>query len=41
MYNGDVWDLFENKAQSNLPSLGVVLTIPAAGSETSVLGYNQ
>ncbi len=36
MYNGDVWDLFENKApiESTLP-VGVVLTIPAAGSETS------
>jgi alcohol dehydrogenase YqhD (iron-dependent ADH family) len=30
MYNGDVWDLFENKApiESTLP-VGVVLTIPA------------
>ncbi len=35
-YPGDVWDFFEQKATSNrtLP-LGVVLTIPAAGSETS------
>jgi hypothetical protein len=35
-YEGDVWDFYEGKAvcQAALP-LGVVLTIPAAGSETS------
>jgi len=35
-YNGDVWDFFDGKAlvDAALP-LGVVLTIPAAGSETS------
>lgn len=35
-YDGDVWDYFEGKAelQSCLP-IGVVLTIPAAGSESS------
>jgi alcohol dehydrogenase YqhD (iron-dependent ADH family) len=35
-FAGDVWDLFEGKAtpQKALP-LGVVLTIPAAGSESS------
>lgn len=36
-YDGDVWDLFENR--NNIPKnvlpIGVVLTIPAAGSETS------
>ncbi|RPF49093.1 hypothetical protein EDD70_1931 [Hydrogenoanaerobacterium saccharovorans] len=36
LYNGDVWDFFEGKAdvQQALP-VGVVLTIPAAGSESS------
>lgn len=36
-YNGDFWDFFDGKAtiQDALP-LGVVLTIPAAGSEGSV-----
>lgn len=36
-YEGDVWDFYERKArpESMLP-LGVVLTIPAAGSEASV-----
>jgi len=35
-YDGDVWDFYEDKAQPEraLP-MGVVLTIPAAGSETS------
>ncbi|MDQ0258061.1 alcohol dehydrogenase YqhD (iron-dependent ADH family) [Evansella vedderi] len=35
-YEGDVWDFFMGKAQvtDSLP-IGVVLTIPAAGSETS------
>ncbi|MBP6960643.1 MAG: iron-containing alcohol dehydrogenase [Thermotogae bacterium] len=35
-YTGDVWDFFEGKAElkTALP-LGVVLTIPAAGSESS------
>ncbi len=35
-YNGDVWDFWEGKAMPNncLP-IGVVLTIPAAGSEMS------
>ncbi len=35
-YEGDVWDFFENKEtpKTRLP-LGVVLTIPAAGSEAS------
>ncbi len=35
-YDGDVWDFFDKKAVpvKNLP-IGVVLTIPAAGSETS------
>ncbi len=35
-YEGDVWDFAENKAvpQSAIP-LGVILTIPASGSETS------
>ncbi|HHY14879.1 MAG TPA: iron-containing alcohol dehydrogenase [Firmicutes bacterium] len=35
-YNGDVWDFFEGKARpaKALP-VGVVLTIPAAGSESS------
>ena len=37
-YKGDVWDFFEGKAklESVLP-IGVVLTIPAAGSESSVV----
>lgn len=36
-YNGDVWDFYTGKAQptETLP-VGVVLTIPAAGSESSV-----
>lgn len=35
-YKGDVWDFFEGKAQAgtSLP-VGVILTIPAAGSEAS------
>jgi alcohol dehydrogenase YqhD (iron-dependent ADH family) len=37
-YNGDVWDLFTKKAVAKeaIP-LGVVLTIPAAGSESSAV----
>jgi len=37
-YNGDVWDFFEGKAklESTIP-MGVILTIPAAGSESSVV----
>ena len=37
-YDGDVWDFFENKAKpvSALP-IGVVLTIPASGSESSTV----
>jgi alcohol dehydrogenase YqhD (iron-dependent ADH family) len=36
-YSGDVWDFFERKARpaGALP-VGVVLTIPAAGSESSI-----
>ncbi|WP_416147249.1 iron-containing alcohol dehydrogenase [Salipaludibacillus sp. HK11] len=35
-YDGDVWDFFEGKTQvTDCLPLGVVLTIPAAGSETS------
>lgn len=36
-YNGDVWDFFEKKtiAKESLP-IGVLLTIPAAGSEASI-----
>ncbi|NMB46565.1 MAG: iron-containing alcohol dehydrogenase [Firmicutes bacterium] len=35
-YDGDVWDFFEGKAEpaTSLP-VGVILTIPAAGSESS------
>jgi len=35
-YNGDVWDFFERKAEikAALP-LGVILTLPATGSESS------
>ena len=35
-YNGDVWDFYTGKAipQAALP-IGTVLTIPAAGSESS------
>ncbi|MCE5330108.1 iron-containing alcohol dehydrogenase [bacterium] len=37
-YSGDVWDFFEGKIklESAIP-IGVVLTIPAAGSESSVV----
>ncbi|MCL2568543.1 MAG: iron-containing alcohol dehydrogenase [Oscillospiraceae bacterium] len=37
-FEGDIWDLFTKKATSNhvLP-VGVVLTIPAAGSESSIV----
>lgn len=37
-YKGDVWDFFEQKAnpeEAEILPIGVVLTIPAAGSETS------
>ena len=36
LYEGDVWDFYDNKAQIKeaLP-LGVILTLPAAGSEAS------
>lgn len=35
-YDGDVWDFYSNQATpSEALSIGVVLTIPAAGSETS------
>lgn len=37
-YDGDVWDFFEGKSkpESGIP-IGVILTIPAAGSESSVV----
>lgn len=36
LYNGDVWDFYTDKATpSDALPLGVVLTIPAAGSESS------
>ncbi|TYQ18415.1 UNVERIFIED_CONTAM: hypothetical protein Cloal_0847 [Acetivibrio alkalicellulosi] len=35
-YNGDVWDFFEGKAEAKeAVPVGVILTIPAAGSEAS------
>jgi Uncharacterized oxidoreductases, Fe-dependent alcohol dehydrogenase family len=34
-YEGDVWDFFRNKMAKKAVSLGVILTIPAAGSESS------
>ena len=35
-YDGDVWDLYTDKAEPGVPlPVGVVLTIPAAGSESS------
>jgi alcohol dehydrogenase YqhD (iron-dependent ADH family) len=34
-YTGDVWDFFEGKAPEKTVPLGVILTIAAAGSETS------
>ncbi len=35
-YEGDVWDFFETKQQTDdVPPIAVVLTIPAAGSEAS------
>ena len=35
-YSGDVWDFFDKKAEpSEALDIGVVLTIPAAGSESS------
>ena len=37
-YEGDVWDFFEGKAEPEaVVPIGVVLTIPAAGSESSVV----
>jgi len=37
-YKGDVWDFFDGKAKpDNVLSIGVVLTIPAAGSESSIV----
>jgi len=37
-YGGDVWDFFMAKAKpSSAISLGVILTVPAAGSESSVV----
>ncbi len=37
-YDGDVWDFFMFKAMpSSAISLGVILTVPAAGSESSVV----
>lgn len=37
-YSGDVWDFFMGKAKpSSALSLGVVLTVPASGSESSVV----
>ncbi len=36
-YEGDVWDLYEGKAKiGDLMPVGVILTIPAAGSESSL-----
>ena len=37
-YKGDIWDFFEGKAklESTVP-IGVIVTIPAAGSESSVV----
>ncbi|WP_432666639.1 iron-containing alcohol dehydrogenase [Wukongibacter baidiensis] len=35
VYDGDVWDFFSGTAVSKALPIGVVLTIPAAGSETS------
>ncbi len=36
-YDGDVWDFFENlETPKQMLPVGVVLTIPAAGSETSI-----
>ncbi|MBD3305662.1 iron-containing alcohol dehydrogenase [candidate division KSB3 bacterium] len=34
-YDGDVWDFFEGKEVTKALPIGVVLTIPAAGSEAS------
>lgn len=35
-YDGEVWDFFEGKAQAkNVLPLGVILTLPATGSESS------
>jgi len=35
-YDGDVWDFYEGKPVEDCLPVGVVLTIPAAGSETSL-----
>lgn len=35
LYDGDVWDFFETKSPEKALGIGVVLTIPAAGSESS------
>lgn len=36
-YEGDVWDLYMGKAElADVMPVGVVLTLPAAGSESSV-----
>lgn len=34
-YEGDIWDFFEGKEISEIVPLGVILTLPATGSETS------
>lgn len=34
-YDGDVWDFFEGENMGEILPIGVVLTIPATGSETS------
>jgi len=37
-YNGDVWDFFSGKAKPQTAiDLGVILTVPAAGSESSLV----
>ncbi len=35
LYDGEVWDFFEGKTAEKVVPVGVVLTIPAAGSENS------
>jgi len=35
LHSGDVWELFENGEIEEASSVGVILTIPAAGSESS------
>lgn len=34
-YDGDIWDFFEGKEIGEIVPLGVILTLPATGSETS------